>query len=100
MKIRVDMNEGDIVRAMKNNEYSPLQLCVSKVLKDVPSNIEITYDSVILWDDEINDYNSYKYCTEDIETVRLFLDEWYDYAGANSLEFCAGPISFCIEQKR
>lgn len=100
MKIKVDMNEGDIVRAMKNNQYSPMQLSVAKTLRDVPSNIEINYDSVIVWNDEINDYHSYKYCVEDIDKVKIFLDEWYDYESGNLEEFCASPISFCVEQKK
>lgn len=100
MKIKIDMNEGDIVRAMKNNQYSPMQLCSAKVLKDIPSNVEVNYDSVIIWNDEINDYYSYKYCVEDIEKVKIFLDEWYDYEAGNLEEFCASPISFCVEQKK
>lgn len=100
MKIKVEMLEGDIVRAMKNNQYSPMQLCLSRSLKDAPENVEVGYDSVILWNDEINDYNSYRYCFEDIEVVKMFLDEWNDYADGNLVDFCLSPIEFCIEEKK
>lgn len=100
MKIELIMSEGDIIRAIKNPQYSPLQYVAAKYLKDIPDNIDVGYDSIIIWNDEINDYHSYKYCNEDIETVRLFLDEWHDYIGDNLTDFCASPISFCIEQKR
>jgi hypothetical protein len=99
MKIKVEMLEGDIVRAMKNNQYSPMQLCVSRALKDNPGNIEAGYGSIILWNDDINDYYSYIYCVEDIEVVKMFLDEWNDYANGDLVDFCSAPIVFCIEEK-
>ena len=100
MKTQINMNESDIVRSMKTNEFSPIQLSVSRAFKDIPSNIEINYDSVIIWNDDINDYNSYKYCVEDIEKIKIFLDEWNDYTDGNLEEFCSSPISFCIENHR
>jgi len=100
MKIKIEMLEGDIVRSMKSNKYSPMQLCISRALKDDPSSIEVGYDSVILWNDDINDYSSYKYCVEDIEVVKMFLDEWNDYADGNLEDFCLSPIFFCIEEKK
>lgn len=100
MKIKVEMLEGDIVRSMKSNGYSPLQLCISRALKDNPNNIETDYDSIILWNDDINDYDSYKYCVEDIQIIKIFLDEWYDYISGNLADFCLSPISFCIEEKK
>jgi hypothetical protein len=100
MKIKVEMLEGDIVRSMKSNQFSPIQLSVSRHLRDNPENIEVNYDSVIVWDDSINDYTSYKYCSEDIETIKNFMDEWNDYVGGNLVDFCLSPISFCIEEKK
>lgn len=100
MKIKVQMLEGDIVRSMKSNNLSPIQLCVARHLKDDANNVEIGYDSVIVWNDDINDYTSYKYCVEDIETVKNFLDEWNDYADGNLVDFSLAPIVFCIEEKK
>lgn len=100
MKIKVEMLEGDIVRSMKSNKFSPLQLCIARSLKDNSSNIEVGYDSVILWNDDINDYTSYKYCIEDINIIKDFLDEWNDYDNGNLVDFCLAPIVFCIEEKK
>jgi hypothetical protein len=100
MKIKVEMLEGDIVRSMKSNNFSPIQLCSARALKDDPRNIETGYDSVIVWNDDINDYTSYRYCTEDINLVKNFLDEWNDYADGNLVDFSLSPIVFCIEEKK
>lgn len=100
MKIKIEMLEGDIIRSMKSNNYSPIQLCAARHLKDSPENVEINYDSIVVWNDDINDYTSYRYCTEDIKTIKSFLDEWNDYADGNLVDFCLVPISFCIEEKK
>jgi hypothetical protein len=100
MKIQLEMFESDIVRAVKNTKYSPLQLVAARYFKDNPDNVDAGYDSIVVWNDEINDYHSYRYCTEDIQNIKLFLDEWHDYVGSNIDEFCSDPISFCIEKKR
>jgi hypothetical protein len=99
MKIRLLMSKSDIVRATKNTKYSPIQILASKHFKENIDNIEITYDSVILWNDEINDYHSYKYCVEDINIVKAFLDEWHDYVDGYIDDLVVEPISFCVEEK-
>ncbi len=99
MKIKLEMLESDIVRSMKNTQNSPIQLLASRHFKEDSRNIEVDYDSIVIWNDEINDYHSYKYCTEDIETVRIFLDEWHDYSDEILEDFCGSPISFCVEEK-
>lgn len=99
MKIKLSMSESDIVRAMKNTKYSPLQVLVSRHFREDINNVEINHDSIILWNDEINDYISYRYCTEDISTVKTFIDEWNDYADQYVDDFTLQPISFCVEEK-
>lgn len=99
MKIKLAMSESDIVRAMKNTKHSPLQILASRHFREDADNIEITYDSLILWNDEINDYNSYKYCVEDINLVKDFIDEWNDYVDGYTDDFVVSPISFCVEEK-
>ncbi len=100
MKIKLEMLESDIVRSLKNNKYSPIQLCASRYFKEDPLNIDINYDSITIWNDDINDYHSYKYCVEDIQNIKIFLDEWHDYNCGDIVDFCASPISFCVEQKK
>lgn len=100
MKIKLDMSESDIVRAMKTNKYSPLQLVAARSFKENADDIEADYDSIVIWNDDTNDYHSYRYCTEDIDKIKLFLDEWNDYSDGYLVEFALSPISFCVEQGR
>jgi hypothetical protein len=100
MKIKIDIIESDIIRSMKSNKYSPLQISAARHFKDDPANVEINYDSIIIWDDNLNDYYSYKYCVEDIQNIKNFLDEWNDYIDGNLVDFCSGVFSFCVEQKK
>lgn len=100
MKIQLDMSESDIVRAMRDNRYSPLAILASRHFKEDIKNVEVTNDCIVLWDDSINDYDTYRYCTEDIGIIVAFIDEWADYADGNSVDFAVEPISFCIEQSR
>lgn len=99
MKIKLEMIESDIIRSIKCNKYSPMQLCASRYFKEDPLNIDINYDSITIWNDEINDYHSYKYCMEDIDIVKSFLDEWNDYIDDYTEEFVLESISFCVEEK-
>ena len=99
MKIKLLMSESDIVRAIKNVKYSPLQILISRHFREDINNVEINHDSIILWNDEINDYISYKYCTEDIPTIKAFIDEWNDYVDQYVDDFTLQPISFCVEEK-
>ena len=71
MKIKLDMSESDIIRAMRDNRYSPLTLLAARHFKEDVKNVEVTNDSIVIWDDSINDYNAYRYCTEDIDLIVL-----------------------------
>jgi hypothetical protein len=100
MKIQLDMSESDIVRAIRDNRYSPMALLAARHFKEDIKNIEITNDCFVVWDDSINDYDCYRYCTEDINTIISFIDEWADYIDGHLNEFTLEPISFCVEQSR
>lgn len=99
MKIKLSMSENDIIRAMKNNAYSPLQVLTSRYFKEDIRNIDIDKDSIIIWNDDINDYHSYKYCAEDIKQIGSFIEEWNDYCDNYIDDFTCSPISFCVEEK-
>jgi hypothetical protein len=98
MKIQLDMSESDIVRSMKNKKHSPIQVLASRNFKEDINNVEVNYDSIILWDDSLNDYQSFNYCVEDIESIKLFIDEWSDYVDGHVSDFTLDPMSFCVEQ--
>lgn len=100
MKIKLDMSESDIIRAMRDNRHSPMELLAAKHFKESVKNVEVTNDSIVIWDDLICDYNSYRYCTDDIDVVASFIEEWAEYIDGHLVDFALAPISFCVEQSR
>jgi hypothetical protein len=54
----------------------------------------------VIWDEDTDDYKSYRYCTEDINTVIPFIDEWQDYIDNKTNDFTLSPISFCVEENK
>lgn len=92
------MSESDIIRAIKSNKYSPMEYLASRIFKENIEDVEITKDSIILWNDSINDYSSYRYCTEDIDIISNFIEEWEDFFSGHIAQFNLDPISFCVEE--
>lgn len=100
MNIKLVMSESDIIRAMRDNRHSPMELLAAKHFKESVKNVEVTNDSIVIWDDSICDYNSYRYCTDDIDVVASFMEEWAEYIDGHLVDFALAPISFCVEQSR
>jgi hypothetical protein len=99
MKIKFEMLESDIVRAMKNIKYSPIEFLASRHFKENIDSIDVRQDGITIWDDSINDYTSYKYCVEDIDMVINFIEEWSYFKDGHIDEFTLEPIVFCVEEK-
>ena len=99
MKIKFEMLESDIVRAMKNIKYSPIEFLASRHFKENIDSIDVRQDGITIWDDNINDYTSYKYCVEDIDMVINFIEEWSYFKDGHIDEFTLEPIVFCVEEK-
>ncbi|NDG19387.1 MAG: FAD-dependent thymidylate synthase [Betaproteobacteria bacterium] len=53
---------------------------------------------ILIWDDELNDYTHYKYCTEDIDKINNFLEYWNDFVDEKINQFNELPLSFCVEK--
>lgn len=47
MKIKLEMSESDIIRAMKNTRHSPIDLLAAKYFKEDPENVESDYDCIV-----------------------------------------------------
>lgn len=92
------MSESDIIRAIKSSQHSPMEYLASRYFKENIEDVEITKDSIIIWNDSINDYKSYRYCTEDIEHVSNFIDEWEDFISGHISQFNLDPIKFCVQE--
>lgn len=100
MKIKLEMSESDIIRSIKNKKYSPIHVLCAKHFKESVDNVDVNLDSIVLWNDDINDYKSYRYCVEDINKIEIFLNEWNDFIDNYIDDFCLDPISFCIESAK
>jgi hypothetical protein len=99
MKIKLEMSESDIVRAVKNPKYSPIDFLASRYFKEDINSVDVRNDGITLWNDDINDYNSYKYCTPDIDLVIQFIEEWSYFKDGHIENFDLEPIVFCVEEK-
>ena len=98
--IKLEMIESDIVRAMKNTKYSPLHYLSSRLFKKDIRDIDIDNDCIVIWDEDTDDYQCYRYCTEDIDKIIPFIDEWQDYIDNKINEFTTSPILFCVEENK
>ena len=98
--IKLEMSKNDIIRAIKafKHNQSPISYLAARYFREDIDNIDAKYDSILIWDDILNDYKQYKYCKEDINKVNNFLTEWQDFADEYTDEFTIGPIDFCVEE--
>lgn len=96
--LKLEMSEHDIVKAIKNVKYTPLHYLASRIFKEILDNIDIQLSGILIWDDELNDYTHYKYCTEDIDKINNFLEYWNDFIDEKINQFNESPLSFCVEK--
>ena len=96
--IELNMNESDIVRAIKNTKYNPIHYLAVRQFRELLDNIDVQYSGILIWDDETNDYTHYKYCNDDIDLVTNFLESWNDFTQEKLEEFNEPLISFCVEK--
>ena len=99
MKIKLEMSESDIIRAIKNTKKSPLDYLAARHFKQDVENIDVQKDSILIWEYDDSDFISYKYCVEDIDLVSTFIDEWHDFVDNYTDDFSLSPITFCVEEK-
>jgi hypothetical protein len=98
--IKLEMHESDIIRAIKNTQYSPIQYLASRFFKQDLRDIDVGSDCIVIWEYEADDYISYKYCKEDIENVKNFIDAWEDFKDNKTEDFVENALTFCVEELR
>lgn len=96
--IKLEMSESDIIRAIKNTQYSPMQYLSARFFKKDIRDIEVGNDCIIIWENDTDDYLTYRFCEEDIYLVQTFLTEWQDFIDGHIEDFTLNPISFCVLQ--
>jgi IS30 family transposase len=98
-KFNINVTQGDIVRAIRNTKYSPLQIAASRAIGRDIDTIDVNRDKIYCWIYDDSDYISYNYDTKDISTISDFIDCWEDYKEYND-EFKESPFNFTVEEKR
>jgi hypothetical protein len=97
-QIILEMNDGDIYRAIKNPKYTPLHYLISRSFKEIIDNIDLSNNGVLIWNDEVNDYNNYRYSNQDNEVVDLFLQAWNRFIDDNLDDFSEPNITISLEK--
>jgi len=96
----VSITEADIIRSIKNLQYSPLEYAVSRALKENVDNVEVKIDCIIVWNNDDTDYCLYGYEEIYLSKIKMFLEEWYDFKNEIISDFSSEPFSFSIIQQK
>ena len=96
-RIKLEMSENDIIKAIKSLKFSPIKYLAGRILREDLHNIDIDKDGIVIWNNDNSDYICYRFCSEDLETVSSFIDEWEDFIDQHVKTFDLDPISFCVE---
>lgn len=92
--VNINVSEADIIRSIKNLKYSPIEYATSRALKENVDNVEVKTDCIIIWNEDDSDYQSYSYTDENLDKIRLFVEEWWDFKDNIIEEFCGEPFDF------
>ena len=98
--VEINITEADIIRSIKNLQYSPIEYAAARTLKENVDNVEVKTNSIIVWNNDDSDYYSYIYKNEYLEKVRIFLEEWYDFKDEIITEFCSEPFTFSVVRQK
>lgn len=99
-RIIVEVKEHDIVRSIKNIEFSPVRLALCRVLNCEDDRLDIHKDEIKVWLYDDSDHFSYTFISsQEKETFNTFLDAWLRYANDDSIEiFEEYPFTFYLEK--
>ena len=96
--ISIQVTENDIIRAMRNPRYSPIQLAVSDILNVSPGDVDVTKDRIFVWSDD-EDHETY-ILEGDLENFHSFLEEWEFYVEEAEIDFDEEEFVFQMSEKK
>jgi hypothetical protein len=98
--IEVSVCENDIVRSIKNTEYSPVRLALCRALKCDDDTLDIHKNEIKVWIYDEAYHFTYKFHTvEDEDNFNDFIDQWIIYINDESIEtFEEQPFIFYLEE--
>ena len=95
--INVEVTENDIIRAMRNPRYNPIQLAVSDTLNVSPEDVDVTKDRIFVWSDD-EDHKTY-ILEGDREEFDFFMSEWEFYV-EKDIDFVEEGFIFQMSEKK
>jgi len=95
--INVEVTENDIIRAMRNPRYSPIQLAVSDILSVSPDDVDVAKDRIFVWSDD-EDHKTY-ILDGDLKNFHYFLEEWECYV-EEEIDFAEENFVFQMSEKK
>lgn len=95
--ISIEVTENDIIRAMKNVRFSPVQLAVSRKFNTNPEDVDVHYDRIFVWE---NDEEHKTYILHDErEEFDFFMSEWEFYV-EGGVDFVEQAFVFEVSEKK
>jgi len=95
--ISIQVTENDIIRAMRNPRYSPIQLAVSDILHVSPEDVDVTKDRIFVWSDD-EDHKTY-ILQGDLKNFHSFSEEWEFYV-EEEIDFAEEEFVFQMSEKK
>lgn len=95
--ISIQVTENDIIRAMRNPRYSPIQLAVSDILHVSPEDVDVTKDRIFVWSDD-EDHKTY-ILQGDLKNFHSFSKEWEFYV-EEKIDFAEEEFVFQMSEKK
>lgn len=99
-KVEIEITENDVIKAIRNPIHSPIELAASRTLKKELYGIDVKQNAIYIWAYDDSDYLMYRYCKEDIENVKNFIDAWEDFKDNKTEDFVENIFTFCVEELR
>jgi len=95
--INVEVTENDIIRAMKNVRFNPVQLAVARKYNVNPEDVDVGEDRIFVWSDD-EDHKTYilEGNTEDFD---FFMSEWEFYV-EKDIDFVEEEFVFQMSEKK
>lgn len=95
--ISIEVTENDIIRAMKNVRFNPVQLAVSRKFNINPEDVDVGEDRIFVWSDD-EDHKTY-ILGGDKEEFDFFMSEWEFYA-EEGVDFVEQSFIFQMSEKK
>lgn len=94
--INVEVTENDIIRAMKNVRFNPVQLAVARKYNVNPEDVDVGEDRIFVWSDD-EDHKTY-ILEGNTEEFDFFMSEWEFYV-EKDIDFVEEEFVFQMSEK-